>query len=367
MPGGAMPGGAMPGGAMPGGAMPGGQMTGGAMPGGQMTGGAMPGGEMTGGAMPGGEMTGGSMPGGAMAGGEMGTGGAPAWTSCMLDAPPDGACFGPDGVFCDPDRLMNAEAFAYAPADVPAVPDHPIRVHWHIFLRADESGDVTDEILAQNLVALSTAFEEAGISFTTAGIHRHAIPGLSMCSPMINLSVVVDPMLSFCQEGTPSQVAVDPTRFLNVYVLDLMNLGGFAPLPCVMPPTDPRHGVYMDRAYIADPTGPTLVHELGHYLGLLHVFHNWNWANPAADSVCSDEDNDFVADTPPQRKSIDYLPDLDCEAAPSTCLDAAQPDSVFNFMQYTPCGDVNSGRFTTEQLRRMQWTLGRARSGLLAQ
>ena len=77
----------------------------------------------------------------------------------------------------------------------------------------------------------------------------------------------------------------------------------------------------------------TLTHEVGHYLGLQHPFHNG----------CS-KDNDEVDDTPPveDRDGI-----IDCNFNLNSCNDTVVNDSVYsqdypdlveNYMDYTDCG-----------------------------
>jgi hypothetical protein len=80
----------------------------------------------------------------------------------------------------------------------------------------------------------------------------------------------------------------------------------------------------------------TLVHEVGHWLGLLHVFHE-------DDGKCVSEDVDEVSDTPNMRG----IP-RDCPVASLSC-DAGKPNPVHNHMSYTSCRT----EFTPGQRSRM--------------
>ena len=81
--------------------------------------------------------------------------------------------------------------------------------------------------------------------------------------------------------------------------------------------------------------------------------------------MCEDPDNDFVADTLPQRSYL-TLRDVDCENPPTTCPGSEQPDLLTNIMQYSTCLTAENGSFTPGQLRRMQWKIVQERPGLVA-
>jgi hypothetical protein len=93
-----------------------------------------------------------------------------------------------------------------------------------------------------------------------------------------------------------------------------------------------------------DAFGPTLVHEVGHWLGLLHTF-----------STCAaDDQGDQVTDTPAsERVEPGQGDDLD------TCPDLPGNDPTHNFMTYYPTGPYE---FTPGQVARMaqQWATYRA-------
>lgn len=90
--------------------------------------------------------------------------------------------------------------------------------------------------------------------------------------------------------------------------------------------------------------GDTAVHEVGHWLGLLHTF----------EGGCEGR-GDRVADTPAEA-----APNFRCDLEADSCPDDPGNDPVRNFMSYTP--DACMNHFTAGQVRRM----GRAWFGFRA-
>jgi hypothetical protein len=86
-----------------------------------------------------------------------------------------------------------------------------------------------------------------------------------------------------------------------------------------------------DRSY---DRGDTVVHEVGHWLGLLHTF----------EGGCSEE-NDLVEDTPAEAE-----PSTTCEGVKDTC-ELPGDDPVHNFMDYAV--DACMDMFTPGQVSRM--------------
>lgn len=134
-------------------------------------------------------------------------------------------------------------------------------------------------------------------------------------------------------------LSVDPERFLNIYVCRPKNFLGAAYVP------GPWSGQAWDAVRVLHSTlpggssapydlGDTVVHEVGHYLGLDHTFHNG----------CN-APGDAVDDTP-----FEARPDYVCQRGRDTC---PQPgvDPVENFMDYGP--DTCLREFTAGQRDRM--------------
>lgn len=161
----------------------------------------------------------------------------------------------------------------------------------------------------------------------------------------------------------------DPNKYLNIWVVPLANrralgyaqfpeksgLAGVNPLPTDKPETD---GVYINvRMFGSNYTrlgssfrlatnfdrGRTLTHEVGHWLGLRHIW---------GDGPCSQDD--FCADTPVASRDHDGLGDCTFPG-PNTCAGDELADMFQNYMDYT--NDVCMNLFTKDQTSRMRVVL----------
>jgi hypothetical protein len=150
---------------------------------------------------------------------------------------------------------------------------------------------------------------------------------------------------------------VDPwptNRYLNVWVCDLRDgLLGYAQFPGGPAKTDGvviLHSAFGTKGSATAPfdKGRTATHEVGHFLGLRHIWGDRN--------DCSG--NDFVADTPAARQANmgkPTFPHITCNNGPSG-------DMFMNYMDYVD--DVAMFMFTSGQVARMNATLAGPRKKL---
>jgi hypothetical protein len=158
----------------------------------------------------------------------------------------------------------------------------------------------------------------------------------------------------------------NPDKYLNIWVCKLMNnYIGYAQYPMISPlwadslpmipnPEDVQpDGVVIEYRVFGNvpdgESGPfgvynkgrTATHEVGHYLGLLHI-----WGDG---SSCADNKTDYCSDTPPQATFTSGCPSL-----VNSCV-AGTPAMKENYMDYT--NDACMNVFTQEQKKRMRLVL----------
>jgi len=146
----------------------------------------------------------------------------------------------------------------------------------------------------------------------------------------------------------------DNTRYLNIYVVKSIGggVGGYSSFPGGPPADDGivvRHNRFGRTGTAASLLGRTGTHEVGHWLGLYHTFHNGCGVD-----TCSD--GDFICDTPP----VDS-PNYTCTSINSCSNDSPDSnDQIENYMDYTP--DACQDMFTNGQSVRMESTLNTIRT-----
>ncbi|MEY4927306.1 MAG: hypothetical protein RI894_1742, partial [Bacteroidota bacterium] len=163
--------------------------------------------------------------------------------------------------------------------------------------------------------------------------------------------------------GTSGDDAWNPNLYFNIWIVNSIggdaSVVGHTPGALVIPSTGEvfTHGVLLRYdAFAANPGGNfqynggrTLTHEVGHYLGLGHIFAN--------ELLCEADDaasGDYVADTPPQyAHSVSTA--TACTTTTTPCAGAPNGDMWMNFMDYTKDDCVSM--FTAGQATRMQASL----------
>ncbi len=179
------------------------------------------------------------------------------------------------------------------------------------------------------------------------------------------------------QTGSGGSDAISPDSKLNVWICDLTKDGsntliGYAYPPAGAPnwtagsqaPTPAFDGVVIDYMDIGGPLkqpvgyssgfrGKALVHEIGHYLGLRHI---WGDDGGACQGQAGFKD-DGLSDTP---VAGDYS-NFDCNKTKNSCVETSGDllDMVENYMDYSSATCQNS--FTKMQISAMEYVLDNIR------
>lgn len=169
----------------------------------------------------------------------------------------------------------------------------------------------------------------------------------------------------------------DQSRYLNIWIGNMELFGTTALLGYATPPdglanwpagtTDGMSdGVVVQYSVVGDNNpnevdmgqgpiemkGRTLTHEVGHYLGLRHIW---------GDGGCTEQDG--IDDTP----NADNQSDFDCDDTKNTCVDDIYgvdlPDMIENYMDYSAETCMNS--FTQGQANLMRAVLENQRIDLI--
>ena len=227
----------------------------------------------------------------------------------------------------------------------------PIRipVYIHVIQENATVGEVPAERITDQIEILNDSFDGGAVGGAGAGV----------VFDLINTDVTINAAWTPMEYGDPGEVQMKTAlreggaRALNLYILDLSTLLGWATFPYQYAGNPEMDGVVVLNESLPGGSaapynlGDTAPHEAGHWLGLFHTFQGG----------CTPP-GDLVADTP--FEAAPYFGPCNPPAAPDTC---AQPgdDPVENFMDYSD--DACMDEFTSGQVDRVHDLTGQFRNG----
>ncbi|MEM1320338.1 MAG: M43 family zinc metalloprotease [Bacteroidota bacterium] len=180
----------------------------------------------------------------------------------------------------------------------------------------------------------------------TSGVTRSAFPNI--------------PSINYIENTIKPATSWDSRRFLNVWTVDLPSstVIGYAFLPLASILGTTQDGVVINYRNFgvvnSSNRGRTTTHEIGHYLGLKHIWGDNN--NSGQPIGCNSDDG--VSDTPNQVEPYYFCPG-------GQRFSCGSSDMFMNYMDYTD--DYCMNIFTDGQIDLMRTTLETLRTGVLEQ
>jgi hypothetical protein len=226
-----------------------------------------------------------------------------------------------------------------------------IDVYVHVVRRTDGTGDISDQMINDQIAVLNSAF--AGLDSAPSGADPSAYVNPSANTPFRFNLVSTDRTTNnaWYDAGPGSQAEADMKSALrqgncgdlNIYTNSGGGYLGWATFPWSCAGDTSDDGVVVAAQSLPGGTinryneGDTATHEIGHWLGLYHTFQGG----------CS-KNNDYVSDTPAEQSSA-----FGCPHGRNTCTGRKSPgpDPIYNFMDYTD--DFCMFQFTGVQSTRM--------------
>jgi hypothetical protein len=222
-----------------------------------------------------------------------------------------------------------------------------INVYFHVINKGTgtSNGDVTSQMISDQIAVLNNAFAPGGWSFNLAAVTRTTnATWYDNC----DAASVETQMKTALRQGSADD--------LNIYSCGMTGSGllGWATFPNWYA-SDPL----MDGVVVLDQSlpggnaapyngGDTGTHEVGHWMGLYHTFQGGCQKN-----------NDYVSDTPAEKS-----PAYGCPVGRDSCTKGpggAGLDPIRNFMDYTD--DACMDHFTAGQDARMDAVFTAYRAG----
>jgi len=246
----------------------------------------------------------------------------------------------------------------------------PVVVH---ILYNNNNQNISDKQVMSQLVSLNNDFRRRNADTVNTPVPFKSVAAdiriqfcLAKVDPEGNLTTgiihkyttaaqfLTDDAMKFTSKGGDD--AWDATRYLNIWVCNLFGQTlGYAVMPGGPLQNDGVVITYSAFGTVGNVIAPynkgrTTTHEIGHWLGLRHLW---------GDAFCGD---DGIADTPPQETSNSFCPTF---PHLSSCSINSYGDMFMDYMDFTDDGCMNM--FTLDQKAEMRglFALGNVRNSFL--
>lgn len=232
-------------------------------------------------------------------------------------------------------RMVHFVAEELANSDEPVT----IRVFPHVIYAENDRGKLTETALARQLNALNKAFANTSFRFVDAKGSEEEQKHPSRFTQNRQWHYMASD--TSAEAEAKNELHRGETEALNVYFVEPPKDLGWATMPWSNEAGTKQDGVVVLYSTVPGgekkhyDEGDTLIHEVGHWLGLWHTFERG----------CPPP-GDVVSDTAPEATES-----VGCDQNRDTCNRDEKKDPVDNYMDYSY--DVCMVQFTVEQRERM--------------
>lgn len=219
-----------------------------------------------------------------------------------------------------------------------------IDVYFHVIKKSDGTGELSDATINKQIDILNGGFAgdipmyPACEGFTYG--RRYGTAFRFNLKEIIRYTDDSSVDMSITSDKLHREARRGSCKTLNVFTGEFRTALGISSFPWDCKNNMQDDNVRLNYKSLPDVDnyqGDTLIHEVGHWLGLYHTFKGGCQG--------SDADGDFVVDTPPEARASEK-----CEIGRDTCpLDGVDP--IHNFMDFSY--DCCLYRFTEGQSDRM--------------